>query len=314
MNEIILLTDNLLKNILQKIRETKEDLQHQIADSARQLQVQIDQMKTDVRNTQRLLENSNIGAFQSPGSPYSNGSGQDYTNEFREIRGLQKKLTFDFHFLNERISQMQKINDTRLDGLKGQLSRFEELIKDQQEESERTDNILKETQEILEALNEATSKNSKKIDSLLQDVFKPIEPPVRDFYHGLTDRIDNDFKSGTALDFGFHGSMRGSLNLETQKRTTQPPTLQNSPQTIKDPFAAGNKPSPQQQEPQSHRSSLDPRDSILSKSKLTSDEVSFDVDEDGYLIDHDGNYVHGDDGQTIKLSPSEVQAFLSTKL
>lgn len=320
MNEIILLTDNLLKNILQKIRETKEDLQQQIVDSGKQLQSQIDQMRAELKSTQ-----SAVTAGTHPSSPaYSTTSivsNGDYVSEIRELRGMQKKLTFDFHFLNERISQMQKINDSRAEGLKNQLERLELSLHEQKEALTETDSILKETQDILEAVNEANTRNSKRIDSIVQDVFKPIDHTPRDYNHNLTDRLDHDYKSSTIMDFGLQNSLRGSLNLEAPKKISQPPTQQTSPAVPKDPFAR-NSPHEERDRaaelgrgsygPTQHSPGYEPRDSHHSRSKTT-EEVSFDVDEEGYLIDTEGNYVYGDDGETIKLSPTEIEAFLSSK-
>lgn len=137
MDSLIVMTDNLLKNVLSRIREVKEELQDQIDDVKRGLLEKIERVKIEILNdvvmqdprscqidsnpkrhsSQRSLSIAFNGKQDSVSTKDNNNDVEELWKAINSLKSFQKKISFDYHFLNERFSQFQRMTDNKIDSL-----------------------------------------------------------------------------------------------------------------------------------------------------------------------------------------------------
>lgn len=101
MEHLIYLTDNLLANLLQKLKETKDELLSEIKREGQRLEGVVHALRQEIlgANTQTLPNAATL------------------TSNL-------KLLGFDFHFMKERLAQIQRSFDSRMSDVEQQQSQL----------------------------------------------------------------------------------------------------------------------------------------------------------------------------------------------
>ena len=94
MEQLIYLTDNLLANLLQKLKETKEELMVEIKKEGLRVEAIVNQLRQDV--------------LAGKGGSLSGSGAADSLNSSVKLLG------FDFQFMKERLVQVQRTFDSRM--------------------------------------------------------------------------------------------------------------------------------------------------------------------------------------------------------
>ena len=155
-----------------------------------------------------------------------------------EGRQQSKKMQFDYHFMNERLQQVQVQTSQRI-----------------HEAQMQTKTMLDELKTGSSMLLNQIEVQAGQIEHLMSGVFNPIE---------------------TRLQVGG----------ETTDRLAESPH-----EDIAD-----------------YRYAME--QSVEEEQLQSNDEVSFAVDDDGYLVDREGNFILDDRGDMVKLSKNELNAFV----
>lgn len=258
------MTENLVSNLTQKIEESKEFLQEEIKKSenriAKKYEAQIESLTEELKYLkakQEELESKTALSSAPSVSPPSDPNSLS-------LSSLQKKARFDFTFLNERLSQVQK-------GFQKGLI----------ETGLSITNLRQELDGLKEEIKERRSYNN-------------ISGEIGKGCHSIACRMRD-----------IEGIMEGLEEREREERG------RSTPCQLQCPLSGIASPGEGSEEAEEDIKALDlelsPRPPTLKASALSLDEVSFEVDEEGYLRDKTGEYVLDDQGLNIKLSEQEIK-------
>ena len=124
--------------------------------------MQIREVKDSTEEQVQTLRSEFCAAQSSSGQQNSPppSAKQDHSSEellqpFSDLRAFQKKATFDFHYLNDRLSQMQRTADSREQALHSTISNIDLLYRDLRDQVKQLSSSLQSTaQEFAEALQQ----------------------------------------------------------------------------------------------------------------------------------------------------------------